>query len=168
MESAQLKKALALMKKTGDRCLIFDVDNEDGLMLMTLGEYERMLDDGWRSLKDLSEGEMMDRVNRDVAAWRSCHEEEMDSLPDLNADWPGSKNNFEKWDDGGEYKDKAVFGGIADNVLDDWGGNFEEEIDEEMPDVFKDLENDAASNSESEKIDGLPAEDENTFLLEPV
>ena len=100
MESQQLAKVIELIKRTGDRCVVLDNKGEDVLVVMNLTDYEKLLEDGSRSLKDLSEDEMIDRVNRDIAAWRACHEDDISELPDLNSGrgWAdnGTSASFQK------------------------------------------------------------------------
>jgi hypothetical protein len=67
----QLQKAIKLAKKTGDKLIIFDeINSENPYVVMSLEEYEKMIV-GKSEIKDLTEQEMIDKINRDIAIWRN-------------------------------------------------------------------------------------------------
>ena len=70
-----LEKVLNLIKKTGDKCIILDTEGNPGYLVMTLKDYEKLLL-GKRDLENLTEDELLDRINRDVAVWRAAQEDE--------------------------------------------------------------------------------------------
>jgi len=79
-----LKKILKLIKKTGDKVIIYS-ENEpnDLVVLMNLREYENLVDiKGEVKIKsnnsansvaetDLTEGDLTDRINCDISAWKN-------------------------------------------------------------------------------------------------
>ncbi len=74
----QLKKAIELVKKTGDRIIIFDTARSDyPYVLMSLNEYEKLVI-GKSEVRGLTEDELLDKINRDIAIWKS--EQELDKL----------------------------------------------------------------------------------------
>jgi len=67
----QLQKAIKLAKKTGDRLIVFDPANTDlAYVVMTLEEYERLVVKK-SEVRGLTEDELLDKINRDIAIWKS-------------------------------------------------------------------------------------------------
>jgi hypothetical protein len=67
----KLQKALSLTKKTGDRLIVFDLSqNIDPFVVMNLNEYEKIII-GKSEVRGLTEDELLDKINRDIAVWRS-------------------------------------------------------------------------------------------------
>ncbi|MCX6796750.1 MAG: hypothetical protein NTW06_04635 [Candidatus Falkowbacteria bacterium] len=67
----QFQKAIKLAKKTGDRLIVFDPANSElAYVIMTLEEYERLVLKR-SEVKDLTEDELLDKINRDIAIWKS-------------------------------------------------------------------------------------------------
>lgn len=95
----QLDKALRLAKKTGDRLIVFDSPtSENAFVVMNLEQYEDLLDmecsgdcdcghdhdynfedeidmdeDFGPDLAGLTEEEMLDKINRDIAQWKEVN-----------------------------------------------------------------------------------------------
>jgi len=67
----QVEKAIKLAKKTGDRVIVVDKQcPEDAFVVMGLDEYEKIVI-GRSDVRNLTEDELLDKINRDVAVWRS-------------------------------------------------------------------------------------------------
>ena len=67
----QLRKAINLAKKTGDRLIVYDSSNqEDTFVVMLLDEYEKMVTTR-SEVRGLTEDELLDKINRDIAIWKS-------------------------------------------------------------------------------------------------
>ena len=75
MKKLQLDRALELTRRTGDKFLIFDRETDEIFSLLSLDDYENLLS-GREPVEDLSEREMLDRVNRELANWRAYREAE--------------------------------------------------------------------------------------------
>lgn len=59
--------------------VIMDNESEAAMMLMDLGVYEKMLDvqpQGTMDVKKLTEEELLEKINRDVAVWRAYNDKE--------------------------------------------------------------------------------------------
>jgi PHD/YefM family antitoxin component YafN of YafNO toxin-antitoxin module len=76
----QLKKILKLIKKTGDRVVIYNENEpEDSVVLMGLENYEELVSgdtDNKKQLKianppDLTSDDITDRINCDISAWKN-------------------------------------------------------------------------------------------------
>lgn len=67
----QLQKAIDLVKKTGDRLMVFDSANPDNVyVIMSLKDYENLIL-GKSEVRGLTEDELLDKINRDIAIWKS-------------------------------------------------------------------------------------------------
>jgi len=76
---SQLQKAIDLVKKTGDRLIVFDSTKRDDVyVIMSLKDYENLIL-GKSEVRGLTEDELLDKINRDIAIWKS----EQDSVEDL-------------------------------------------------------------------------------------
>ncbi len=89
MNNSQFDRVLRILARTGDRCMVFDRQNDQGVMVMSLDEYEKMLDGG-APVSELSEGDMLDKINRDIAVWREKHQSEADKTSDFDWDFSGN------------------------------------------------------------------------------
>ncbi|MDO8592600.1 MAG: hypothetical protein Q7R92_02385 [bacterium] len=67
----QLQKAINLAKKTGDRLIVFDSSKPDNIfMILALKDYENLVL-GKSEVRGLTEDELLDKINRDIAIWKS-------------------------------------------------------------------------------------------------
>jgi len=66
-----LQKAIDLVRKTGDRLLVLDIAKpENAFALMSIDEYEKLMI-GKSEVRGLTENELVDKINRDIAVWKS-------------------------------------------------------------------------------------------------
>lgn len=93
----QLKKAIRLSKKTGDRLMVYDMSNpNDTYIVMGIDDYEKMALE--KQKPDLTEADLTDKINRDIAYWKedqsvfSDDENENDEEKNLDE---SKDNNFE-------------------------------------------------------------------------
>ncbi len=73
-----LQKVFDLITKTGDRCIVVSEELSEVYAIMSLKEYERIML-GKAEVADLTEDELLDRINRDIAVWKSQQQEEQDT-----------------------------------------------------------------------------------------
>ena len=67
----QLKKAIDIAKKTGDRIIVYDSSkSHPPYVVLSLDEYEKMTF-GKSDVRGLTEDELLDKINRDIAIWKS-------------------------------------------------------------------------------------------------
>ncbi|MEK7202974.1 MAG: hypothetical protein AAB653_01535 [Patescibacteria group bacterium] len=84
----QLQKAINLAKKTGDRLIVFDSSKpENVFVVMSLKDYESLIL-GRSEVKNLTEDELLDKINRDIAIWKSEQDmeqvfEKIDKIPNV-------------------------------------------------------------------------------------
>ena len=69
MQNNQLNRLLKLINRTGDRLVVLDKDTDTSVVMMEIDEYEKILNGGPR-LEDMSESDILDKINREVAVWR--------------------------------------------------------------------------------------------------
>lgn len=67
----QFSKAINLAKKTGDRLIVFDSAKPDNaFVILALNDYENLIL-GKSEVRGLTEDELLDKINRDIAIWKS-------------------------------------------------------------------------------------------------
>jgi hypothetical protein len=76
----QMDKVLELIAKTGDRVIVVS-EHHDPYVLMTIKEYEALLR-GSSAVNTLTEDELLDKINRDIAIWKTSQ----DDLKDYSLD----------------------------------------------------------------------------------
>jgi len=98
-----LQKLVNLLKKTGDKAIIMDETGEPGYVIMTVADYEELIL-GKSGVSDLTEDELLDKINHDIAIWKDNQE-----LRELSVD----QYNFAK--DLGDYADDSNLSNLNDN-----------------------------------------------------
>lgn len=92
------KKILNLIKKTGDKMVVTDENGDSSFVVMPLDEYERIVE-GSNELGGLSENELWNKVDRDIALWKQSHNDEFNddvfSEPEKE---PWKQESFERRD----------------------------------------------------------------------
>ncbi|MFA5029676.1 MAG: hypothetical protein WC518_02900 [Patescibacteria group bacterium] len=75
-----LKKIVNLIKKTGDKAIILDQNGDPAYVLMTIFDYERLIL-GKSEVVGLTEDELLDKINREIALWKDSQETNNNHLP---------------------------------------------------------------------------------------
>ncbi|MBI4779362.1 hypothetical protein HY797_02835 [Candidatus Falkowbacteria bacterium] len=94
----QLAKAINLAKKTGDKLIVFDSSKPDNVfVVLSLKDYENLVL-GKSEVRGLTEDELLDKINRDIAIWKSDQgeEESIDMIPDYFRELPVKEQLNEK------------------------------------------------------------------------
>jgi len=104
-----LQKVFDLIRKTGDRCIVLSSDGEEANVIMSLVEYERLAL-GKADVVHLTEDELLDKINRDIAIWKTQQENEEKPVNPWFSE-PKPRDTMENWDD-----------------------DFEDELDEDLED----------------------------------
>ena len=116
----QLQKAIDLVKKTGDRLLVFDSAKSDNVYaIMNLKDYENLVL-GKSEVRGLTEDELLDKINRDIAIWKSEQEFDGSGYAELAKNKQFDKFNFKNNEIDFEFKEDDKFNFEDINV-----GNFE-------------------------------------------
>lgn len=80
MLSNNLKNILRLVKKTGDKIIVMSENENADFLLMPLAEYEKIIDNT-NDVKNLSEEELLSKINRDIALWKNAQTDDFDFGP---------------------------------------------------------------------------------------
>lgn len=108
----QLKKVLNLAKKTGDRVIVFDQDDSDNTyVVMSLADYEKLAI-GKSEVRDLTEDELLDKINRDIAVWKS--EQEFKENKQKIVENIGFDNNFDETSEKEDFNQN--FFNLSENI----------------------------------------------------
>lgn len=79
------KKIIELINKTGDNCIVVDQEGEPAYVVMTFADYEKMIL-GKSEVASLTEGELVEKINRDVAIWKAAQEvESLDNWQEIES-----------------------------------------------------------------------------------
>lgn len=186
-----------LAKRTGDRLIIHDPIEGHDVVVMDIDQYERLLDesdfcnddrrDYYRhDVRDMSERELIDQINRDIAKWRAERdseerwkremllEDEVDKEGPFDpfvehdyhpADWHSASAVLED-----RYKNKIdSWKNDIPNFADEWDDDDEDEWDDEFEDKLERfdksddglsfeefLEKENNSQADEIKIDDIP------------
>ena len=94
----QLQRAINLSKKTGDKLIIFDsAKAEEACVVLPLEDYENLVLK-MSEIKNLTEDELLDKVNCDIAIWKNESEiEEKKEDSDWAADDQLNKKTEKSW-----------------------------------------------------------------------
>jgi len=68
------QRILDLIRKTGDRFILED-DQGNGFVVLNVNDYENLVLKT-STVKDLSEEELLNKINKDIAIWQSTNEAE--------------------------------------------------------------------------------------------
>jgi len=131
MQNSQLQKAINLAKKTGDRLIVLDPAKEDSaFVVMSIEQYED-LTLGRGSVRDLTEDQLLDKINRDIAVWKS--ENDFSAFERKNSRKTSEEiNEYENYDNTEE--DECECGlGYCENKKED-----EEDEEYEIENLYKD------------------------------
>lgn len=157
----QLQKVIKLAKKTGDRLIVFDPDHDDmTYVVMAVEDYERLVVKN-SEVKGLTEDELLDKINRNIAIWKS--EQDYVNEIDTNFIKESVKEQLAN-----KAKPKEFSGDCLDGIdfLPDFGG---EKLDES-----KGAEEEgskkrwAIPSNRKSKAEEIVDEDENTQYLEEI
>jgi len=99
MQPKQLKRIFNLIQKTGDRLIVADSSTDEVFAIMHIDDYESLVDYGrdcWeddacdcgeddsiicdchKEISDLTEQEMLKKINNDIAEWRDAQKKKND------------------------------------------------------------------------------------------
>lgn len=101
----QFDRIINFVKKTGDKTIVIKEDAE--FVIAPLLEYEKLID-AKHDIKKLSEEELLDKINREIAVWRES-QEERDGGFDALADYSEIEDDGEDEVLYEELPDKVVF-----------------------------------------------------------
>jgi hypothetical protein len=113
--SNKIQKAINISKKTGDRIIVFDGSEDDNpYIIMSLEDYEKITI-AESGVRDLTEDELLDKINRDIAIWKS-ENEELPLAKKLNRN---INNNFKRYANNADDFDEDEYEEYAKEELDE-------------------------------------------------
>jgi hypothetical protein len=93
----QLQRFIDLVNKTGDKLVVFDKQNPDkSFVILAINDYERLAGTAEKSL-GLTEDELADKINGDIAIWKNEQILADVSEPDFN--WLETEDEYDDEDD---------------------------------------------------------------------
>jgi hypothetical protein len=90
------KRILELIRKTGDR-YVFEDDDGEIFVVMPANDYENIVLKN-SEIKDLTERELLNKINKDIAVWR-----DMQKAKDLEDNWQNLAEDKEKKEEEDQY-----------------------------------------------------------------
>jgi|GEM_PF-414351 hypothetical protein len=88
----QLQRFIDLVNKTGDKLVIFDrYQPDNSCVILGINDYERLLSSK-DSVLDLTEEELADKINGDIAIWKN--EQVLSDFSKDTQDWPDDIDNW--------------------------------------------------------------------------
>lgn len=129
---SSLEYLIELSQKTGDRLIVHNpLENQD-VVIMSVDDYERLVL-GKKDVRSLSSGQLIDQINRDIAAWRA--NKEMDEEWEREMMLEDEFENEEPFDPFAEYDSHLPEWHSAGSVLGDrYNSNFSENSSAEFED----------------------------------
>lgn len=122
----RLQKIFRLVKKTGDKIIVMSENENADFLLMPLTEYEKIIDNT-NDVKNLTEAELLDKINRDIALWKNAQTDDFDFGPAYYA-----------------HKDLTDENDFSDSLAEDdwdnkpWHVKFNEDDEEDLEDFMPD------------------------------
>ena len=109
------QKLVNLLKKTGDKAIILDETGQPGYIVMSVNDYEDLIL-GKSGVSGLTESELLDKINRDIAIWKDNQE-----LRELSVD----QYNFAK--DLGDFGGEEYLSNFTEENTENGDSNLEED-----------------------------------------
>lgn len=105
---SSLKKIIKLIQKTGDRFVVSDLENETPYVIMPFRDYEYLTDAPRREVASLTEGELLEKINRDIFLWKSrqIEEETEEDLENQTEEKTERGNERDVWEE--EMAEKSL------------------------------------------------------------
>ncbi|OGY47316.1 MAG: hypothetical protein A3J62_01760 [Candidatus Buchananbacteria bacterium RIFCSPHIGHO2_02_FULL_38_8] len=68
-----IEKIVSLIQQTGDKCIILDSEGNPSFVIMSFSSYEQLIS-GKADIQGLTEDQLIEKINQDVANWRSAQQ----------------------------------------------------------------------------------------------
>lgn len=166
-----LDRLIKLAKKTGDRLIVHNPVDDTDVVIMDVDEYEMLIEDK-QDVRDLSERQLLNQINRDISIWRASDklEREMEEyggedldFADNNSDWHSTASVLENNDLDEYVTDELVTDDDDEDELEEL--EMEEMPSFETPQLITETEGIKEVENTSK---GLISDDEPVFYEEPV
>ena len=137
VQKNQLQQAINLARITGDNVIVVDGGNVNKTyVIMNLDEYEKIVL-GKNKIKSLTEDELLNKINRDIAVWKNDNELDKEKSWESVGDILNNKNRFN------QEEDLEIINRNIDNnlELDNIFNDDDEDVDDYLDDVIKQKNN---------------------------
>lgn len=143
MQQSQINRVVKLIKKTGDKVVLMDNESDAVMMLMDIDSYEALLAkpaviQPEVSVETLTEEELMEKINKDVAVWRAHNDKErletIDKVLEKNTfldESPNKKEDYLRSAQSVHAEQGVGLGKPVEKVLEDSAADIEDEEEEE-------------------------------------
>lgn len=163
----QLQNVLSLIEKTGDKAVVLE-KGKPAYVMMRLKDYEGLIL-GKSEIRGLTEEELLDKINRDIAIWRSEREEQRNLEEELPEIPPGPEWDTD-WDRGWDRVPDRIGERVPREPWEDepW---LEDEIDDDIykarlkEEIDREIERDRWKH---DKDAGIPSFEEDRYYVEAV
>jgi len=127
-----MQKVFDLINKTGDRCIVLSDRTDDAYIVMSLLEYERLAL-GRSEVVDLTENQLLDRINRDIAVWKSRQDDQNQNEMDIQANTANSDPYFNEFGENlANNRENNEENGYWDTFgMEDYDDDLEDDFEEE-------------------------------------
>ncbi len=93
---SNLQKVVDLINKTGDKAIVLDQNGDPNYVLMAFSDYEQLIV-GKSEVRGLTEAELLDKINRDIAVWKEGQKSQ--DLDHEGHDIPRDLSNFRSFEE---------------------------------------------------------------------
>ena len=100
-----LDKVFTLLEKTNDRCLVLLPEQDQAYAILSLAEYERLIL-ARSQVEDLTEQELLDKINRDIAIWKTQQEDKDEDSEVSGRPIPAGLRRFQEQEDLEDFDDE--------------------------------------------------------------
>lgn len=171
MSASSMERLIGLAQKTGGKLIVHNPMEDHDVVILDVDEYEKLVmgendyEMSRPDVREMSEGELLDQINRDIAAWRANKDqeekweqemmldEEIEEEPPFN---PFSEHNYHPadWHSISDVINKKYASLKSEDELDFLGDDESEEI------RIEDIPNFGPSVNEIEEVEKVKKKDD--------
>ena len=160
---SSLDRLMDLAKQTGSKLIVHDPIQGRDLAILSIDEFERLVlgqKHAGSDFRDLSDGEMLDKINHDISIWRARKDDEEEWEKEVKLD--EEINNESPFDPFREIDSHTPAWHSAGSVLENrYGGQWDDDLDSDDTDEDEEEEIDlgsfmGAGGSNEIKIEDIP------------
>src|SRR3989344_757656 len=75
--TTSLRHVIELINSTGDRCVVLDAEGRPAYVLLSFEQYQQLLERR-SAVVGMTERELMEKINRDIADWKGSQAGQLD------------------------------------------------------------------------------------------
>ena len=82
--SQAFENVIKFIQKTNDKCIVLDKNGDIAYVVLSYDEYQKLIENV-SGVQNLTEDELLDKINRDIAIWKSAQDDEdLDVWDEIN------------------------------------------------------------------------------------